>query len=159
MPKKKIIKYVPEVIPAEPKIPTESMDDATERGRFIKSLRDFANFLEAHPVVNHPRNITTYVFPEANLIKAYAVAFGKSKKSADESYFDLIKTFGSDITLKACFRRDDVCERVKVGEKEVQEEIIPATIEKVIPAHKEDIYEWKCPTILEMENKEKPKLS
>lgn len=41
-----------------------------------------------------------------------------------------------------------ICERVEVGEREVPEQIIPASKKRVIPARTEKLYEYKCKPFL-----------
>jgi hypothetical protein len=49
-----------------------------------------------------------------------------------------------------CIRifKGGVCQRVKVGEREVERTVIPAKPEFVVPAHVEEVWEWRCGSLL-----------
>ncbi len=80
-----------------------------------------------------------------------ASQMGKAEKVADENYFQLKRDFGGGVTYTLYATRKGVCEQVKVGTK-----VIPATEARVIPeqvipateSRIEDVYEWKCPSLL-----------
>jgi hypothetical protein len=80
-------------------------------------------------------------------LKELAKHIGACEKISRDSYFSLLKTFGS-VWVEFFTMRENVCERVKVGEKEIPEQVIPAEPakpEQIVAAHTEPIYEWKCP--------------
>src|SRR5579859_4336784 len=113
---------------------------------FARDLRAIADFVEAHPELDVPSLDRIDIFPyDPKALPKYAAAFGKAAKDIlGDSWFILRRTFGA-IKLEATWQRERVCERVVVGQREVPDQIIPAKAEEFIPAHKEDVYEWRCP--------------
>lgn len=80
-------------------------------------------------------------------LKELAKHVGACEKVSRDSYFSLIKTFGK-VKVEFFTMRENVCERVKVREREIPEQVIPAEPakpEQIVPAHTEALYEWKCP--------------
>jgi hypothetical protein len=121
--------------------------EKTERQKFVDALLEFAAFFEAHPEVELPQSMmTVYLFPEVSKMAPYAKAFGKCRKSGDENFFNLTKTFGSALELQAAWYRNQVCERVVVGQKAVERAVMQEVGKETVM---QDIVEWKCPKILE----------
>lgn len=114
---------------------------------FIQGLRDFADWLEAHPVLpptlyGLPNGRILLFVKDKDQLAAAARWLGTCEKVVTEDWFSLVKTFGP-IALEALIERPQVCERVKIGEK-----VIPAQPERVLPAEPErveEVYEWQCP--------------
>jgi len=115
---------------------------------FANDLRDLADWVESHshPELQIPGLDRVDIFPhdDGESLPLYAKAMGTVEKEADDSFFMLRKNFGS-IQLEVNWWREQVCERVKVGEKVIPEQIFPAKSEEIIPEHVENVYEWKCP--------------
>jgi hypothetical protein len=112
---------------------------------YIKSLREFARFLELNPSVGLPSTQKMYVFPEVEEMAAYAKAMGNCRKSADDSYFNLTKDFLPAIQYEPTWYRENVCERVVVGQRTVDKPIMQQVGTESVT---EDVYEWKCPKVL-----------
>src|SRR6267142_3161814 len=105
-------------------------------------------------LIEHPEFETTLPTTRLNFVatgegqlESLAKSFGECKKVVDDNYFILRKQFGT-VEVDLFTYREQICERVKVGEKEVPEQIVPAREEEIVPAHTEPIYEWKCPDSL-----------
>lgn len=121
--------------------------EQTEREKFVTAIREFASFFETHPEVDLPASLmTVYLFPTVEKMKDYARAFGKCRKSGDETFFNLTKMFGSVVELQAAWYRNRVCERVVVGTKKVEVPVMQEVGKKTVT---EEIVEWKCPKVLE----------
>lgn len=140
-------------------------DQSTERTGYIQGLRELADFLEAHDGVPVPfhgslqtgkweKVFNIFLIHEGDnreRIAMVARAMGNFEKRADGSDFRVFRRFGG-ITLVAQAAREDVCERVVVGTREVTvTEPDPAavaalptvTTTKVV----EDV-EWICSPLL-----------
>lgn len=125
-------------------IPLE--DERTARQKYVDALRDFASWLESHPSLEVPTTQKLYVFPTTDEMKLYAREMGKCRKSADESYFNLTKDFLPAIQYEPTWYRNQVCERVVVGQKEVIEDIVEVVGKRTVT---KDVIEWKCPKVLQ----------
>jgi hypothetical protein len=122
----------------------------TSREDFIAGLRGLARFYDEHPEVVVPGcEARVYIFPrDAKEVPKYARAFGEaSKEYLGDAYFTLNKPFGKLIVLQAAWNRGDVCERVVVGQEEVEQEVI---VSKVTELRKVmvDKVEWRCAPVL-----------
>jgi hypothetical protein len=125
-----------QIIEASEQIKTGLGNDFAELGKFLQEHPELADrFYQTQTIV---------VFLDREDFSMAAKAMGSFDKNVDSAYFEMNKHFGG-ITLSVNFKRDEVCERVKVGEKVIPEQILPAKSEEVIPEHVEDVYEWKCP--------------
>lgn len=122
-----------------------SPDERTPRQKYIDSMRDFCSWLEYHPDVAIPSGQKLYVFPDMDEMELYAREMGKCHKSADESYFNLTKDFLPAIQYEPTWHRNQVCERVVVGQKEVTEDIVEVVGKRTVI---QDVVEWKCPKVL-----------
>ena len=113
---------------------------------FARDLRAIADFIEAHPELKLPSLSRLDIFEsDAKSLPKYAAAFGNAAKDVlGDNLFILRRTFGT-LKLEANWQRDLVCERRIVGQREIPDQIVPAKDEEFIPAHKEDVYEWRCP--------------
>jgi hypothetical protein len=120
--------------------------EKSEREKFIEAILDFAAWYEAHPEVELPASLmTVYIFPGVEKMASYARAFGKCRKSGDDSFFNLTKTFGSALELQAAWYRNQVCERVVVGKKKVERAVMQEVGKEIV---EQDVVEWKCPKVL-----------
>lgn len=112
---------------------------ADTRAETLQALRDLADYLETHPQVPLPYIGKLNAFGVGGDLPTIARAMGGFEKGSGGGYLELIKRFGS-ITLAVNFNSDEVCERVVVGTERVSEQIIPA--------HEQEIVEWRCPESL-----------
>lgn len=128
-----------------PHIDAVPIDERTPRQKYIDSLRAFASFLEAHPRLALPVTQKVFVFPPEDAMALYAREMGKCRKSADSSYFNLTLDFLPAVQYEPTWYRDKVCERVVVGHKEVEEDVVEVVGKRTVV---QDIVEWKCPKVL-----------
>ncbi len=128
------------------------------RAEFLASLRLLIDWLQAHPDVPQPYHLLgdklyIYVYGEdpRAVLARIARAMGNADKDVDEARFELRRRFGA-ITLVASARRDEVCERVVVGTREVTRRApdphalaaLPVvTVTEIV----EDV-QWVCPPSL-----------
>lgn len=130
-----------------------------ENAELIRALREVANFLEGNPQERIYSSIVLSLFPQGKeeLLRVASSGFGTlHKKTIGDSLYALEKRFCKtpEVFLQWVVNREAVCQRVKVGEKELPAEpemVLPAKPEVIIPAKParvEPIYEWKCPPSL-----------
>src|SRR6266498_3169456 len=128
------------------------------RAEFLASLRQIIDWLQAHPDVPQPYHLLgdklyIYVYGEdpRAVLARIARAMGNADKDVDEARFELRRRFGA-ITLVASARRDEVCERVVVGTREVTRQapdphalaaLNVVTVTEIV----EDV-QWVCPPSL-----------
>lgn len=114
-----------------------------QRINFIDGLRAMADFLEQHPQVEVPYSVCGSVYAEdAEQARAMTHLSGHWSKSYSDYNVSYTKRFteGSQyigsVRLEVLVQREQVCERVQVGTKHIEAQ--------VIEAHDEPIYEWIC---------------
>jgi len=117
----------------------------------IRGMREMINFLEVNEDVPMPYFGTFSAFPGDDEVAGLARAMKPVTKEFGSYYFTLRKTFSEGVKLDMSWSRDEVCQRIVIGTKEVEREVIP---ERVIEAHTEDIVEWACPDAILSEDKE-----
>ena len=121
---------------------------------YAQGLREMADFIDAYP---HELNFSPqeqYLHPRNDKnrkeeIAEFARLAGHAVKEFSHSLFSVIKEFPGGVALRMLANREDVCERVLVGE-----EIIPAKGERFIPAEPERTvqkFEWRCTPLLSQE--------
>ena len=110
-----------------------------DRTQKINDVREMLDYLEATPDLQLPWFDGFTSFPPSDSISEVARVMAPFTKEATETFFILLRDFGS-ITLRATFYHDTVCEKVVTGTEEIPE--------KITPAHTVDIVEWKCPDSL-----------
>lgn len=113
--------------------------DSTPRTVTVaESLRQLADFLDAHPEVEIGGTsvcLLDYVNTREEL--AAIAKRGSWRKVYTSDYFELHRDFGNGITLQVYTNRANVCRRVVIGQRTVP--AVPAQ-----PAHIEDVVEWVC---------------
>src|SRR6266498_647782 len=128
------------------------------RAEFLASLRLLIDWLQAHPDVPQPYHLLgdklyIYVYGEdpRAVLARIARATGNAHKDVDDARFEPRRPSGA-ITLVASARRDEVCERVVVGTREVTRRApdphalaaLPmVTVTEIV----EDV-QWVCPPSL-----------
>ena len=116
------------------------MKEISDRLNDISHLRELADFLEVNPLVPVPPiNRDVFVRTKEELI-AIAKNGGTVEKGTAGDWFFLRYRLSPHNSLEINIDRDKVCERIVVGKKPIPE--------KFIPAHEEEIVEWKCPESL-----------
>lgn len=124
-----------------------------ERSRYVAGLRAAANFYERHMDVKTPgdTSLVNYIVNTKEDARTIIKALGSCEKSYDDVYFRITKEISPGFSLRFVLMRDNVCEKVQVGTKVVEEHVIPAEPareEKLVPRREEPIYEWRCASIL-----------
>lgn len=109
----------------------------------ISGLRQLADFLEERPLREICQQ-TFHVFGHTPEEFAEQLRImGTADKSAGSGFFFAKRKFGQKVELHLCIEREQVCERVKIGER-----IVPAEPERIIaatPERVEEVYEYRCP--------------
>lgn len=128
------------------------------RVEWLDSLRQIADWLAEHPEVPQPYHLIgseLYIYlhggDSRTKLAAIARAFGNADKRVDGSRFGVARRFGA-ITLIASAAREEVCERVVIGTREVTEDkpdpAAVAALPKVpVTTVVEDV-RWVCPPSL-----------
>src|ERR1700681_592109 len=99
-----------------------------------------ADWLEQHPEIELPYDAQCYSYFAATTKEAMvrlARTFGSCEKEYSTGLFSIKKQFGA-ISFEATCSREQVCERVVTGKREVPAQTITTA------AHTEDIVEWRC---------------
>ena len=122
------------------------MPDETSKQRFVRSLREVADYVESRPFEDDlpfcMPNFWLYCEEKEQFGKAVA-AGGTSEKSANDCGYLQAKIAIGGTFFFLAIRQDKVCTRVKVGERTV-----PASPERTLPATEEhviDVFEYDCP--------------
>jgi hypothetical protein len=112
------------------------------RTEYTQSLREFADFLEAHPEVPLPffQAFGWYGYRDKGRagVVALAKALAHVRKDYDGASLWIRAEFAPGVTLCYGCPREEVCERVVTGTR-----IIPAQ-----PEREEEIVEWRCVPLL-----------
>jgi hypothetical protein len=130
-----------------PEIPSE-----TPNSRFVADLRAAADLIQANPdIFPRPLEINISQFHSGKqgreIIARAMRTLGKCEKGLQENRFILKTHIGKNIIIRLWADREVICERV-VTKRVVPACIIasqPATEERIIPEHEEEIVTWSCP--------------
>lgn len=123
-------------------------DDLIERNQQIADMHTMLAWFELHPEIPLPSpTFSLYAWNTEEEARRMARAMGTFEKGGNDQFLYLIKHFGK-VQVEAVFTREQVCERVVTGTREVPEKIIPA---QVVEAHTEETFEWRCPQLLKEE--------
>ena len=121
------------------------MPSETKKQRFVRTLREVADFIESRPFCEDSYFWTGPFYLDcvnAEVFGKNVAAAGSVEKEADGGFLNATVMFG-DIKFQIYIGQEKVCKRVKVGEK-----VIPATEAKLIdaePERVEYVYEYQCP--------------
>ncbi len=122
----------------------------SERDKLVAGLRELADFLDsprglalprlavaatAWPQDWHPGSFKDTPGRAKAVMQRAARALGKAEKRHEGSYFALVRKFGP-VKLELTTSREQVCEKVIIGTREVPE--------VTYPARTEDVCEWLC---------------
>lgn len=100
------------------------------RDETIQGLRALADFLAEHPDVPLP-SLTLNAFVDTKAEIAAIARVAPWGKNHNGDWFFLTRSFAGTVRLDINVPRGQVCERVVIGQR-------------TVPAHEEDIVEWKC---------------
>lgn len=136
------------------------VDSITPAGEYAAGLRELADLVEAHPELL-PWNRINWVSIHRNddalgALQAAARVMAPCAKKVDDHNFGLSKEFRGGVTLVVETARENVCEKVQVGERvEVELDIdaikeMAGVTEAELPTISKTVveYEWKCPPSL-----------
>ena len=101
------------------------------RVALIHGLRECADFLEQHPIVQVPYSVSlnSFVGTKDELVAQARVT--SWEKVYQDQYFFLKKSFGPAVSLEINADRELLCKRVVVGTRKE-------------PAKTVEVVEWKC---------------
>jgi len=120
---------------------TETIDKQTKelekRAEKLGAMRSMLDFLEVNPTIPFPvlSGVNAFAY-DADSLPDIARAMAPCSKEVAGPFYMLERQFGP-LTFTVNFSRGDVCERVVVGSRFVEE--------KIIPSRTEDVVEWVCP--------------
>lgn len=136
---------------------TQDSTKTDRRATLINGLREFADWLDTHPDARLPDDNDSWrvrdpQFSREGLVERVRVLGGKWEKEADDSiHFRLLQRFGP-IAYQVYAGREDVCERVVTGIREVTvDEPDPdavAALPKITRTETVEEVEWRCPDSL-----------
>ena len=133
---------------------TETPELSNAQQEWLDSLREMADFLEAHPDLIEPYlSIICYRFCKGTReeFAKTALQLGASTKSSDATWFQVARKFGIH-TIQVTQPREDICEKKVVGTEEIEtEEPDPeavAALPKVKTVKTVEKVEWVCPPSL-----------
>ena len=133
------------------------METETERSEYTAGLRALADMLDTHPDLELPYtggpHSTMNVLPLRVNQRAQMAAWARAlpgrvdKAPRGDDYFDLTGMIRG-ITVCVIADRDEVCERVVTGTREVErEEVVTPATTRTITATEETV-EWRCAPVL-----------
>lgn len=114
-------------------------------------LRALADWLDEHPAVNRHLCGT---WPHATIYSSGAAEWpallaelGSFEKGEgyDGGHLEATKHFGDTVHVVLQIRKEHTCERVQVGEREVEQEVYPDDVKPTVRKVTEPVYEWVCP--------------
>lgn len=126
---------------------------------FPALLREVAALLDQHPEIQTPEVSGVYITPTikwfglhspeavAAVLRAFPGPWVKNDPTEDDYHSKFAIYTGSffGAHVEVIVRRENVCTRVKVGEREVTQAIAVTTREVTVT---EPIYEWECGSVL-----------
>lgn len=126
----------------------------SERNEILDDVLTVVTWFRERPDIPLPggfRHLQIFAWDTKDEAEKLARAFGTCKKDSDEMFFRLSRRFGA-VKVEGVFSREQVCQRVVVGTKEVEEEQADpdalAALPKIKVKKQVEIVEWKCPELL-----------
>lgn len=133
---------------------TVTQEATTHVERLVAGLREFADFVEAHPQFEFAIRHTAFLLPctfDIDEFPRYVREMGGTRhKDVTDKYFAVSRFFGGEdgIELRVYAQRDLVCEQVQTGTRTVEvEEIVTPAITKTVTVEA-PVFEWECKSIL-----------
>jgi len=114
----------------------------------IDGLRAALDILEANPELANAcwisGNITAWTNTKEDFDRLRRQIGPHTK---DVNSYSAIAThpINDEVTLRVETSRDQVCTKVKTGEKLVEKEVLPEGVKMLTEVVTEDVYEWVCP--------------
>jgi hypothetical protein len=115
-------------------------------------LRALADIYEAHPEIRQPHDFSEIGIGmpiychDKESFAATVKAFGAGSKFSTKETVAFVPDAIPSVRVTSWHNK--ICERVVVGTREVPEKVIPPTEGRIIPAHIEEIVEWRCKPFL-----------
>lgn len=114
----------------------------------IDGVRKVLDILEANPELANRTWITgnwsCYVSTKEEFDKMRRL-MGPHAKEVDNYSAKATHEINDEVRLVVETPREQVCEKVKTGEKLVEKEVLPEGVEMLTVVETEDVYEWVCP--------------
>jgi hypothetical protein len=113
----------------------------------VAGLRACADWFEKNPGVElpfGPKLQILSVHTKAD-VAALARQMGKCEKTFTDTIFKVIKHFGPGFSVEGLAYREQVCERIVVGQETVE---VPAVEAKAARIEVREIVEWKCGSLM-----------
>lgn len=108
-------------------------------------LRALADFLDDRPTLCAELCVEVGFYTwETDMWESSLTELGTFTKAASDYYLTAKRTFG-DLPVELHIAKSMTCERVVVGQRQVEKEVYPADVTPVIETVTEDIVEWRCP--------------
>ena len=127
---------------------TEQVQIYPWRQEAINGLREILDHLEANPELANrvwiPEVLTAYVSTKEEFDRLRRLMGPHSKEVTDYSA-KAFRKFNDESKLEINVSREEVCTKVKIGEKSVEKEVLPEGVEMLTVVETEDVYEWVCP--------------
>ena len=115
----------------------------------VARIRALADFLETRPLIAArlgwmTDTVNVFARDEEEWV-GMRKELGSYDKKAGSYYLAARHEIADGIAVEVNIDREDVCRKVKVGEREVEVEEYPEDVEPTIVTKVEDVFEWECP--------------
>lgn len=114
----------------------------------IDGYRQVLDILEANPELANTvwltSHVTAYVSDKETFDRLRRM-IGPHEKSVDSYSARASHRINDEISLDVEVSREEVCTKVKTGEKIVEKEVLPEGVQMLTVVETEDVYEWVCP--------------
>jgi hypothetical protein len=114
-----------------------------------------ADYYEAHEEIKLPHDYTSidnFAMHSKEDAATVIRSLGKCVKQYNDHALYIMKEMAPGVSIRFVFNRQQVCERVVVGQKVTPAQVLPPRLtETIIPEKVEDIVEWRCGSILASE--------
>lgn len=114
----------------------------------IDGLREALDILEANPRLANtvwvPSSLTAYTGSKERFDELRRM-IGPHSKEVGEYSATASRKINDEFSLDVKVDREEVCTKVKTGEKLVEKEVLPEGVEMLTVVETVDVYEWVCP--------------
>jgi hypothetical protein len=127
---------------------TETIELHPDATKNITAVREMLDFLESHPAIANAgwlqSHFTAFVYDKESFDQLRRQLGPHSKRVTNyDAIAERTLTHGARVTVAV--QRDEVCEKVKTGERTVEKEVYPDDVKPLTVVETEDVYEWVCP--------------